>query len=95
MDDLTKRALAAYRRAAGPTADDGIIIINSRPQPRAAAKPAGPTADIPAGAESGPEKVDGKEYVVLRNAHGVVAVYRVGTSGALRRLRRWPRDLEA
>ena len=39
---------------------------------------------------------DGKGhiYVVLTNAREVVAVYRVKNDGALRRLRRWPRELE-
>lgn len=41
------------------------------------------------------EAVDGKEYVVLRNVRGILAVYRVRTSGALKRLVRWPRDLES
>ena len=35
-----------------------------------------------------------KQYVVLHNVNGVLAVYRVRTSGALKRLRRWPRELE-
>lgn len=33
---------------------------------------------------------DGKKYVVLYNVRGTLAVYRVRTSGALKRLRRWP-----
>lgn len=37
---------------------------------------------------------DGKDYVVLRNRQGVLAVYRVRTSGALKRLKRWPAELE-
>jgi hypothetical protein len=45
--------------------------------------------------DSGVETIDGKDYVVLRNVGGVLAVYRVRTSGALKRLRRWPRDLNA
>ncbi|HVB77452.1 MAG TPA: hypothetical protein VNI34_06590 [Candidatus Nitrosotalea sp.] len=32
----------------------------------------------------------GKEYVVLQNANGVLAVYRVRNDGKLKRLRRWP-----
>jgi hypothetical protein len=32
----------------------------------------------------------GKSYVVLENARGVLAVYRIKNDGLLRRLRRWP-----
>lgn len=35
-----------------------------------------------------------KEYVVLRNANGILAVYRIRPSGELKRLRRWPVELE-
>ena len=68
VDDLTRRAMAAYWRTEGED------------------------ADIPAN-DSGPEDHGGKKYVVLRNARGVLAVYRVRTSGALKRLRRWPAAL--
>ena len=44
--------------------------------------------------DSGPITDTGREYVVLRNVNGILAVYRVRTSGALRRLRRWPQALE-
>ena len=47
------------------------------------------------GSESGPEELDGKGYVVLRNVRGILAVYRVRPSGALKRLRRWPAALAA
>lgn len=37
----------------------------------------------------------GRNYVVLRNVSGVLAVFRIRTpSGALRRLKRWPASLE-
>jgi hypothetical protein len=36
----------------------------------------------------------GKFYVVLQNINGVLAVYRVRTSGVLKALRRWPKDIE-
>jgi hypothetical protein len=36
---------------------------------------------------------DGRLYVVLRNAAGTLAVYRVRGSGALRRMKRWPREV--
>ena len=55
----------------------------------------GNRADQPASyPESGPATWQGKSYVVLRNINGPLAVYRVRTSGALKRLRRWPRELE-
>jgi hypothetical protein len=44
--------------------------------------------------ESGPAEHDGKRYIVLRNVNGVLAVYRVRTSGALKRLDRWPKEIE-
>jgi hypothetical protein len=43
---------------------------------------------------SGHEEVDDKDYVVLRNGKGVLAVYRVRHDGMLKRLRRWPAELE-
>jgi hypothetical protein len=53
-------------------------------------------ADMPSERSSGMEDVDGKDYVVLRNVRGVLAVYRVrykGDAEMLKRLRRWPADL--
>lgn len=40
------------------------------------------------------EAHEGHEYVVLRNAGGTLAVYRVKNDGVLRRLRRWPSALD-
>jgi hypothetical protein len=37
---------------------------------------------------------EGKDYVVLNNVNGVLAVYRVRNQGTLRRLKRWPSELE-
>jgi len=39
-------------------------------------------------------ELDGKQYVVLHNVNGVLAVYRVRTSGVLKALRRWPKAIE-
>jgi len=36
---------------------------------------------------------DGKLYVVLLSLGGVLAVYRLLTSGALKRLKRWPKEV--
>lgn len=44
---------------------------------------------------SGVEEVAGMRYVVLRNASAVVSVYRVRTSGVLKSLRRWPKELDS
>lgn len=39
-------------------------------------------------------ELNGRHYVVLENVNGVLAVYRVKNDGFLRRLRRWPKELE-
>jgi hypothetical protein len=36
----------------------------------------------------------GRQYVVLANTHTFLAVYRIRQSGMLKRLRRWPKDIE-
>jgi hypothetical protein len=38
--------------------------------------------------------VGDKLYVVLRNVNGILAVYRVRTDGVLKKLVRWPAQLE-
>jgi len=39
---------------------------------------------------------DGKEYVVLENVNGTLAVYRVRpVDGVLREIKRWPREVAA
>ncbi len=43
---------------------------------------------------SGIETVGGKDYVVLRNVNGILAVYRVRNDGMLKGLKRWPAGLE-
>jgi hypothetical protein len=50
--------------------------------------------DYPSNA-SAVEEHEGKFYVVLRNAKGVVSVYRVRNDGMLKNLKRWPRTLES
>ena len=44
---------------------------------------------------SGPAEHGGKRYIVLRSGDRALAVYRVRTSGALKRLQRWPKEIEA
>jgi len=36
---------------------------------------------------------DGKQYVVLTNRHGILAVYRIRTDGILKGLKRWPEEI--
>lgn len=52
----------------------------------------GAVVDIPANTSYRTE-IDGKEYVVLENCNGILAVYRVRTTGRLKYLRRWPAEL--
>jgi hypothetical protein len=40
------------------------------------------------------EQIAGKQYVVLRNVNGVLAVYRVRNDGVLKRLKRWPAGVD-
>ena len=40
------------------------------------------------------ERAGGKDYVVLRNVRGVMAVYRIRNDGVLKRLKRWPEEIE-
>ncbi len=42
---------------------------------------------------SGYERYNGLDYVVLRNNGQTLAVYRVRNDGVLRRLKRWPAEL--
>lgn len=49
--------------------------------------------DPPGATNSGVTRRKGLLYVVLRSAHRTLAVYRVKNDGALRRLRRWPEEL--
>ena len=44
--------------------------------------------------DSGVADLDGKIYVVLENASRILAVYRVRNDGMLKRLRRWPIELD-
>ena len=40
-------------------------------------------------------ELDGKQYVVLENFAGILAVYRVRNDGILKGLKRWPGELGA
>lgn len=61
---------------------------------RAYSRSADALSDQPEGGDAGPYELAGRWYIVLRNVRGVLAVFRVGTRGELRRLRRWPAALE-
>lgn len=50
--------------------------------------------DQPAARACGVETVEGLQYAVLRNGGGVLAVYRVRNDGMLKRLKRWPKELD-
>jgi len=54
------------------------------------------TSDIPVqpASSSGLREYKGREYVVLENSNGVLAVYRVKNDGYLKFLKRWPKGLE-
>lgn len=67
MDELIRRAMAAYFRA-GNTGQPGQ------------------------GSEV--RDIEGRRYAVLRDADGVLAVYRLTSQGKLRVLRRWPREVK-
>lgn len=46
--------------------------------------------DQPSFGSSGVERLGDKVYVVLRNINGLLAVYRLRSTGLLRRMKRWP-----
>jgi hypothetical protein len=54
----------------------------------------GADSPIQPSGDSGLVEHEGKEYVVLHNVNGVLAVYRVLNNGALRQLKRWPKEIE-
>jgi hypothetical protein len=45
------------------------------------------------GRDSQEREFEGRQYVVLRNARGLLAVYRLEGDGGLRRLGEWPEAL--
>lgn len=54
----------------------------------------GPKAQQPGGSSSSVQKHDEREYAVLRNCNGILAVYLVQANGSLRCLKKWPEALE-
>ena len=53
-----------------------------------------PVPQQPSEAVSGFETVGNRHYAVLRNSYRLLAVFRVRPDGTLKRLRRWPAELE-
>jgi hypothetical protein len=53
-----------------------------------------PQADLPPNSST-VESHAGRDYVVLRNVSGILAVYRIRNDESLRPLTRWPAALEA
>jgi len=54
----------------------------------------GGNQDQPSWDDSGVETNNGMHYVVLRNVKGVLAVYRIRNDEILKRLKRWPEEVE-
>jgi hypothetical protein len=50
--------------------------------------------DQPSKYASGVEEVKGRTYVVLANNYRMLAVYRLTNRQILKRLKRWPKDLD-
>jgi hypothetical protein len=50
--------------------------------------------DQPGWKSSKVEEIGGKTYVLLGNINGTLAVYRVRNDGILKRLVRWPKEIE-
>ena len=55
------------------------------------------TAAVPQqpGAHSGLQTVKGREYLVLRNVNGILAVYHVREDGTIAALLSWPSEIRA
>lgn len=54
-----------------------------------------PGAQQPAADLSGPATAGGQDYIVLRNLGGVLSVFRISpVSRTLKRLKRWPKEVE-
>ena len=60
-----------------------------------AAKKAGYDSPDQPSNDSGLWELNGKQYVMLHNVNGILAVYRVRNDGLLKRMKsRWPEELE-
>jgi hypothetical protein len=72
--------------------EDALLNRAFAAQARAAARAGG--APLQPSKDSGVTVVNGKQYVVLRNVNGILAVYRVRTDGVLKSLKRWPAGVD-
>ena len=52
-----------------------------------------PSPEEPAN-DSSVMSADGHDYAVLSNCNGTLAVYRIRNDGVLKRLKRWPAELD-
>jgi hypothetical protein len=73
--------------------DEELVIRAKRAYFTAARKEGRESPDMPSNT-SDVVQVGEKEYVELHNGNGILAVYRVRNDGVLKRLVRWPRELE-
>ncbi len=76
-----------------PVTDDALLNRAISAAAREAARTGGVL--MQPSTASGVQEVHGRRYVVLRHAHGLLAVYRVRTDGILKGLKRWPKQLDA
>lgn len=84
--------MSEYRHLASASDNEPVINRAFAAYFRSAAREGG-AADQPA-SDSHLCELDGRQYVVLVNAGGVLAVYRVRTDGILKAMKRWPKELE-
>lgn len=98
-DHTREESILATRRASTGQRDpvpvsDQLLLQRAVAAYYRTADQDGVIAEEPSRTISGVESNDGLDYVVLRNANGVLAAYRIRANGPLRRLKRWPSALE-
>lgn len=84
--------MSEYRYLASASSNEPLINRALAAYFRSAARGGG-VPDQPS-ADSHLCELDGRQYVVLVNARGILAVYRVRTDGILKAMKRWPKELE-
>ena len=86
--------MSTYTHLAQATDNEPLIDRAFAAYFRSAARSgAGISPDMPAN-DSHLCELGGKQYVVLHNINGILAVYRVRNDGVLKGLKRWPKELE-
>ena len=86
-------SVSDYKHLAQATDNEPLIHRAMAAYWRSGIKENGTEPPIPAN-DSHLCELDGKQYVVLHNVNGVLAVYRVRNDGVLKGLKRWPKELE-